>query len=357
MGTVMRGLRFVLAIALCGLLAGPRSRALTPIYPETLSIRSTPVLLDARDPARIRVGALTLIAGWQLESPSPQFGGWSAMHVEGDRFTVIGDAGSILRFRLGRFGHATDARIDALPGGCGPTSDKRYRDSESLTGDLRGWWIGYESEHRICRLTGDLARAIAVRAPPEMRRWPESGGAEAMLRLSDGRFLVFAERASRGQRDRSLLLFGGDPTDPAIAPTMLRYRPPAGFAPTDATELPDGRILVVNRRFWLDTAFTAALTVLDPAGLTTSNIVEGTIIARFEPPILHDNFEAVAVTNERGRTIVWLMSDDNSMSWQRSYLLKFALDPNAGRKPMPKPVRPLGRPSVSSRSSASTAGP
>jgi hypothetical protein len=316
-----------LALALMLFTGGPNAASLTPIYLDRPKIRSTPVTINPGDPAQVRVGALTLLAGWRLDSPSPEFGGWSALRVDGDRVTAIGDSGSILRLRLGRFGHATDARILPLPAGCGPVGDKHFRDSESLTGGPGAWWVGYEWKSRICRLSDDMGRATALSAPSAMAEWPKSGGAEAMVRLRDGRFLVFAERARDESAVRPLLLFAGDPTDPETRLAQLRYRPPTGYSPTDAAELPDGRILVLNRRFSVLSLFTTMLVVIDPAQLASAAPIEGKAVARFAPPLLSDNFEGLAATQENTRTIVWLISDDNSMSWQATYLLKFALDP------------------------------
>ena len=347
-------LRTLIALAALLIVGGPRSALLTPIYPERITMRSTPVVLVAEDPTRTRVGALTLIAGWRLDSTSQQFGGWSGLHVEGDQFTALGDAGSVLRFRLGRFGHARDARIDPLPPGCGPTSDKRYRDSESIVRGPEGWWIGFEEHHRICRLSPDRDQATGLRKLPGMRQWRRTGGAEAMLRLADGRFLIFAEESPERQRDRPLLVSAGDPVDPRSAVTILHYRPPAGYAPTDAAQLPDGRIIVIDRQF--STAlFTTVISIIDLEALTTRATVEGRPVARFAPPVISDNFEGIAVTQDGSRTIVWLLSDDNWMDWQATYLLKFALDPDAGKAPKPRPARAAARPPL--RSSASAAAP
>lgn len=329
----MRWLGLLLAILLPIVIGGPRSRQHTPNYAERIVVRSVPVTLDTSDATRTRVGALTLLGGWRLSSVSPQFGGWSALHIDGDRVTAIGDAGTVLRFRQTRYGRAVDARIDSLPVSCGQNNDNRTRDSESLTGDGQSWWVGYESETRICRLSTDFGRGEAVYQPRSMKRWLRSRGPEAIVRLRDGRFLVFAEMAPSGMEERPLLVFAGDPTDPRTHITALTYRPPEGFSPTDAAELPDGRIIVINRRFSVWSLFTAAITIIDPARLIAGKSVEGPVIARFVPPLVSDNFEGVSVTLESGRTIVWMISDDNQMTWQATYLLKFALDKDAGLTP------------------------
>lgn len=309
------------------LVGGPRSALLVPVVSERVVMTSTPVLLQADQPARTRAGSLTLVGGWKLEAPhSRQFGGWSALRIEGDRFTVIGDYGSVLRFRLTSFGRATEARIDPLPQGCGRQDDKRERDSESLSTAPDGWWIGYEFDNRLCKVTPDFHRAIAVVRPRQMVDWRTKYGAETTLRLADGRLMVIAERGRSDSGPRPLLLFGGDPADPRTPVVERRYVPPAGFSPTDAAQLPDGRLLILNRRFGLSTLFTTMLIVVDLARLDQDSPISGIPIAQLAPPTIHDNFEGLEVTVEGGQPVIWMIADDNFMSWQASYLLKFTID-------------------------------
>ena len=147
-----------------------------------------------------------------------------------------------------------------------------------------------------------------------MRRWRGNSGAEAMVRLADGRFLVFAEGKDDGAPYSDAVLFAGDPAAAGTPPLRLRYRRPAGFRVTDAALLPDGRLLILNRRFaWLDGLFGAA-DVADAAGLARrAATIEGREVATLESPLTVDNMEALSVTVENGRTIVWIASDDNFM--------------------------------------------
>lgn len=336
---LIQSARLAICAILLILIGGARSSTLNPVLAERIAVISSPVSLQADDPRRTRTGRLTLLGGWKLASRSSQFGGWSALHIEGDgngdRVTAIGDYGSVLRFRLTRFGRATEARIDPLPSGCGAQDDKRERDSESLTQAVDGWWVGYEADNRLCKVTPDFAQTLSLKRPPEMAQWSEKYGAEAIVRLADGRMLVFAERAPQGMALRPLLIFSGDPADPATRVTARSYVPPSGYSPTDAAQLPDGRILVLNRRFGIADLFTSVLVVIDPVALDSGRPVQGTPIAQLAPPTLHDNFEGLAVTVEHGRPIFWMISDDNFMSWQGTYLLKFALDREA-----PEPAAP-----------------
>ena len=315
----------------------PQGQRIQPIVPERLTIVSTPITIAPAEPTRTRVGALKLLGGWRLTSSSRQFGGWSALALDGDRFTAIGDAGSVLRFRLGAFGNAYDATIKPMPGGCGATDDKRWRDTESVAHDPASgdWWVGYEWRNAICRVDAGFNNSHGIAAPDAMKRWPRTRGAESMTRLKDGRFVVLSEGDPDHGDTRPLLVFDRDPTDPAAVVTSAAYRPTPGYDPTDIEQLPDGRLLVLERRFGVPSLFTSIIAVVDAVDLRAGAVLVPRPLARLESPTLHDNFEGMAVTAAGGRTVVWIISDDNFLDWQATYLLKFVIDPGALAVPAP----------------------
>jgi hypothetical protein len=182
-------------------------------------------------------------------------------------------------------------------------------------------WLAFERANAVWRYDLAFSRAEASAAPPHMRRWNRNHGAEAMIRLPDGRFLIFAEGKEKISEG---LLFAGDPALPDTKVRRLRYRPPEGYRITDAALLADGRLLFLNRRFSIFGGFTAKVTVGRlPEG---DEIVTGTEVAGFEGPVERDNLEGLSVVQEGRRTIVWLASDDNYNALQRTLLMKFALD-------------------------------
>ncbi len=291
------------------------------------TVTAARVPLDPDDVARRRVGALTYLGGVALASPDPAFGGFSSLSVIGDRVTLLSDGGNIVAFRLDRRGQVSEPRFADLPGGPGAGWDKRDRDSESMAVDPRSGqrWVGFERANAIWRYAAGFARAERMVRPAAMRRWRSNGGPESMARLRDGRFLVIAEEATRGP-GREALVFAGDPTLGGRPAFRFRYLPPAGCDPSDVTQLPDGRLLVVNRWWGLPMRFESALVTIDPARIRAGALVRGTEIARLAPPLVHENFEGVAATVEQGRTVVWLTSDNDLSPWRLSYLLKFRLN-------------------------------
>jgi hypothetical protein len=292
-----------------------------PVPPERTTLRMTPVPLDERDPVRRQVGRLVYLGGWHIQSNDPRFGGVSAMHVDGGEVTALSDAGSVIRFRVG----GAEASIAPIAAGPGRSAEKGDRDAEAMAVAGRRLWIAFEGANQVWRYGRRSWRRLASAAPPAMKRWSINSGSEAMLRLEDGRFLVFAEGAGRSGGTSAALLFDGDPAEEGTKATALRYRPPEGYRITDAALLPGGGMLFLNRRFAIPAGFTAKLTLMPPQALRRDSVLAGAEIAHLEAPVAADNMEALSVTREEGRTIVWIASDDNLNPIQRTLLLKFAL--------------------------------
>ncbi len=276
--------------------------------------------LDPDSPGRPAVGRFEYLAGWQVTSNDPRFGGISAMHVGPEGVTAMSDTGSLIRFPLP--GSPGAPSILKLPDGPGSGRLKSDRDAESLVVHGGRAWIGFERSNAVWRYRRGDWRAEVWAAPRAMRRWRSNRGSEAMLRLSGGRFLVFSEG---GGGESPVLLFEGDPAEPGTRAVAMRYRPPDGYRITDAALLPDGEILFLNRRVSLFGGFSARIGLLAAPELKPGAILEGAAIADLARPLTVDNLEAMSVTKEGGRTIVWIASDDNFNPLQRTLLLKFAL--------------------------------
>lgn len=287
-----------------------------------------PVVLDSRNPARTKLGALTYLGGWSLDSPNRGFGGISAIHVDKRSVVALSDAGALIRFSLPK-GTSVRGSIAPLPVGLDMPVAKRDRDTESMVLFGGHAWIGFEWRGAIRRyVTGSGSagwRSDADHAPAAMRKWPNNSGAEGIVRLKDGRFLVFSEGAMRKDGTSEVLEFDGDPAVAGTSAHSLGYRAPPGYRLTDAAVLPDGRLLLLNRRFSMLEGVAAKLVVARPPRPGGAAIIAGDELADFES-VTVDNMEALSVTREAGRTIVWIASDDNFSPLQRTLLLKFALD-------------------------------
>ncbi len=299
-----------------------------PIAPQMIRIALEPTNLSRDSNPLRQTGKLLYLGGWALHADHPDFGGWSAMAPHRGGLRLVSDAGAMLDIPFPS-GVAIQGRLSELPKGCGFHWIKEKQDSESLTVDqITGQsWIGMENTNQICRFSSHGGPATAI-ARPEMKDWQIAYGPEAMIRLRDGRMLVFAEAdpSDSGQLT-PVLVFKGDPLNPAIKPVTAILDRPSGYLPVDAAELPDGRLMVLYRLFSARQWFRNRIYIMDmPQAVRAGMLLKGKEIARLESPTLVDNFEALAVTQEKRRTIIWLASDDNFWPLQQSYLLKFALE-------------------------------
>ena len=297
-------------------------------YPQATghAVISTPIPIDPADPAHRRFASLRFVAGWQLTSRQRGFGGYSALHVEGEQLLALADTGDYVRFRMTAGGVVSDTRFGRLPAFPSYIGNRSDSDSESMAigpeGDI---WVGFEYRNAVLRYSRGFKALIGRAYPPAMKQWGANSGPEAMARLEGGRFILLAEGGSGAARLHAGLLFPGDPANPRNEPLAFRYRAPDGYVPTDAQQLPDGRLVVLHRHFSLLDGFWAAIAIVDPAQISAGATIGGTVVAELKPPLNIDNMEGLSITREGDRTILWLISDDNQMPVERTLLLKFEL--------------------------------
>lgn len=273
-----------------------------------------------------RAGALRFIRGWRLSSSNAMFGGFSSLAVTGpDRFQLVADNGYWARFAVLPGDRVADARIGKIPVPGGNVGKKSKSDVEALLFDpaTDQSRVALEFVNEVWRLDPTLGRIESRSALPRPH-WPKNSGPEAMARLPDGRIVIFSENADDDPRGREALLFEGDPSVPGTRAQRFHYDAEGKGAVSDATTLPDGRILLVHRRVGFDPVFTTIVAIFDPADIRPGAVLRSRTIGRV-PGALADNYEGAAVTTDGARIFLWLVSDDNFNRWQRSLLIQFEL--------------------------------
>ena len=224
--------------------------------------------------------------------------------------------------------HASTDRpfIVPLPNLNGPENSYKDRDSEGIAYDPDSgqFWVSFEAHHAIRRYSGSFARSNGIVRPAAMQNWPKNKGAESLIRLKNGQFIIIAE--SVDDRTHPALLFSGDPVERGSNITQFRFRPPAGYRVTDGVQLPDGRIALVNRSIGFPQGFSAKISLLNPNDISKSAVAAGTVIASLASPLLVDNMEGIDVfTGPDGWMRVIVVSDDNHSILQRNLMLEFRL--------------------------------
>ena len=332
------------AAAVLAALAALRATADAPpaavAGPLRVDVQSIP--LDPGDPSRSQVGPLQFLGGLWLRADDPRFGGLSDLRVsaDGEQVVAVSDCGSGLTAHLsydaaGRLTGLADARLVALTDSAGGALVDDEVDAESLVaapgGELE---VGFEGRGRIETYgPGFAGPARPLAAPAGIAECGSNGGLELMADVGDGRRLVVCEERRSASTSVPAWLGRGDTWDEHAYPlTFDGGWAGEPFRPTAAARLPNGDLLVLERRF---PPLAARLVRLERSTLSGRGPLAPREIARLEAPMTLDNFEGVEVRQDKaGRTLVYLLSDDNNCAktagatrrnLQRTLLLLFVL--------------------------------
>ncbi len=297
---------------------------------EPLEVSSIGRRLNVEDWSQTRLGRLVWRGGLELTSPSGDFGGFSGLLIEdhGKRLLAITDRGKWLDAELvydgdGFLTGVKTAKMGALKEADGrPTNGKSRQDAEALArlpgSDIL---VAFEQDHRLARLPGAAAldgRPAAFPSPADASRLPANLGLEALAAWPDGRILAVTENREAGAH--AAFLFNGERWQTLSFTTEDQHRP------TGADVLPNGDLLLLERRFSPAAGLSIRLRRVPGTDIRPGARLGGEEIARFGPPLTYDNMEALAVwRNREGRIRVALMSDDNFNILQRTLLLIFEL--------------------------------
>lgn len=338
--------------ALC-VLAVYAAFAALPLMPSTakaasedIEVSTSSLLWNPEDRAEITTGKLTWAGGIEISSPNDNFGGWSGLAVspDGAAMLSVSDKGQWLTAILlyderGRLSGMAEAKIAPMLGLDGkPVSGKMLGDAESLviapgtTDSLMGKaYVGFERAHRIWRY--DL-EAYGAEAKPEQLltqrhfgRLNNNGGIESLELLPPA--------AEDG--DPRILAITEDTLDPLghikgfiadghkIAWFGVMEREP--YSPTDMARLPNGDLLLLERRYSPLAGVGMQLRLIRGETLRPDAVLDGEVLLDVGQRYSIDNMEGLAVReDEKGNLFVYVISDDNFNPLQRTLLLMFKLD-------------------------------
>ena len=321
--SVALALAFAGAALACGAWAPPAGA-------EPLALESEPIALHLGDAAVRSVGKLSWLGGVHITSTDRRFGGYSGLEViPGGRLAAVSDTGHWLVFRPvldaagrlvgvggGEIEPLKDERAHAFQG-------KRRSDAEALRRDSAqgGFLVAFEREHRVLRYRAIGGPGIPIAVPDGFAAQPDNGGIEAMAVWPDGRVLLLSELAVNGDGDYKAWLLAANTWH------ALGYAAGGEYLPTDAAALPNGDLLVLQRRYGLLTPLGARLVRVPGERIRPGGRLYGEVVAEWGAPYNVDNMEGMAVTRRAdGAVLLWLISDDNKSPVQRTLLMLFRLE-------------------------------
>lgn len=296
---------------------------------------------DKLDSGRTSFGALEWIGGLVLTSGDSRFGGFSgvALDKDGKRLVAVSDAGTWmtadLAYRDGRPDGLKNVLIGPLKAkDGGPLRKDRDRDAEAvllLSGSLEKGrlLISFEQNHRLGLFNIAQGRVAApsqyMSVPAEAKRMRPLKGFEAVAEVQNGKWkgalLAFAEHLpdARGHHSGWIMAQGKS--------WRLALTDIGGFDPTDAVGLPNGDVIVVERRFRWFEGVKMRLRRISASEIAPGGVIKGETLLEADMSSEIDNMEALGLHRAAdGSMVLTLMSDDNFNGLlQRTLLLQFRL--------------------------------
>ena len=306
--------------------------------PEAIEIQAQPIpAFDHREPDRRRFGKLDFRGGLVLTSKFKEFGGLSSLNMapDGANFLAASDRGWWLRGRITYAGTRptgiTAAEMAPMLGPDGRTlASRRWYDTEAMARDGNTIYVGIERVHRIVRFDfgkdGLLARGRPIEVPAAFRSFPSNGSVEALAFVPrgvplGGSLIAIAERGRDRNGDHLAFLIGG----PRPGPFTIKRRD--DYDVSDATALPNGDLVVLERKFGWTTGLFIRIRRVAIAEIAPGALVDGPVLLEADLGYQIDNMEGISVHRSGGETVLTMISDDNFSVLQRTMLLQFSLAP------------------------------
>lgn len=299
-------------------------------------VNATPLpSFDVSHPERTRFGALDYLGGLVLRSDAPRFGGLSGLSFDGTgALMAVTDHGWWFRAKLvienGKPARLMDAEMAPVLGPDGkPTGRTKRFDSESLAIHEGTAWVGLERVHEVLRFDlardGLAARGQNVPVPREAKSFPSNQSFEAVCYAAHGpargTLIAIAERARKGENlpTRGFILQGAQKGAFDVKRTD-------NFDVTDCAFSPQGDLILLERRFGWFSGLAMRLRQIDPRTIKPDSVLDGALLMEADRSTVIDNMEGLAIhKNEKGETILTLVSDDNFSMLQQTVLLQFRL--------------------------------
>ena len=307
------------------LLAGCGASAQTEAPARDIAVRGEPIPLDAKNPARTQVGALTYAGGLVLTTAdSPAFGGFSGLDVRGDgAFISQSDVGWLMRGRIltdgkGRLTGVAAAHLSPLRD---PDGRIFYRkalvDAEDITflsdpAKPDAFAISFEGE-----VSKHRSRVSIYDAPDAPERVVyRATAADTVFKLSAN----YSFEALTQCPGESSFLLGSedgqiarlDPATGMVEQRNLVAPPPQDFRLTGLDCMMGGRVFALYRSFDVFSKWRTMIALLTWKPTRDGPVLQRHELARLEGSLTRDNMEGIAALDRPGGGVrLYLISDDN----------------------------------------------
>jgi len=328
--------RYVLAafvVALAGSVAPAGAGA--PV--EAVEVSARPIAQFRIGSSETRFGPLEFVGGLEMTSPAGDFGALSSFRFldPGGDFIGVADTGfwffgAIERDADGRPSGLSRFRMQQMVDKSGEAIDRKWEvDAEGLDVKDGIATVGFERNHRIAQYRIDPAgMGPAFKEVPFLvpaRELRQNKGFETVTRAHpygqhEGGLVIVSERSI----DRQGNVFAAIIEGPNKG--VFTVRREGDFDITDGAFLPDGDLLLLERRFTMADGVAMRLRRIYGESISRGAVADGPVLMRADMGYQIDNMEAMDVWQRAdGAVMVSLMSDDNHSMLQRNLYLEFRL--------------------------------
>jgi hypothetical protein len=304
---------------------------------ETVDVSARQIVQFRIGSEERRFGPLEFVGGLEMTSPAGDFGALSAFRFlePGGGFIGVADTGfwffgSIERDAEGRPSGISGFRMQQMVDRSGAAVDRKWEvDAEGL--DVRDGIasVGFERNHRIAQYRIDPAGMgpafdeVPFLVPAHELR--QNKGFETVTRAHphgqhEGGLVIVSERSI----DRKGNVFAAIIEGPNKG--VFTVRREGDFDITDGAFLPDGDLLLLERRFTMADGVAMRLRRIYGESIAKGAVADGPVLMSAGMGFQIDNMEAMDVWQRAdGALMVSLMSDDNHSMLQRNLYLEFRL--------------------------------
>ncbi|MFK0334613.1 esterase-like activity of phytase family protein [Rhizobium sp. NPDC090275] len=327
--------RFAGALLLAAsLAAGTSALAETPAAEVRSSIISNfKIGSDAK-----RFGPFEFVGGLEMVSPNRLFGSLSSIRFRDDQKHFVGvlDTGHWMTGRIergadGSLSGLADVEITPMRDRVGKILEgKALMDAEGVALKDGKVLVSYEQFHRVDLYPDpgfETSRALdTLPIPFEKKQLRANRGFEtiAVSPASSplkGGTLIVAERSLDDDGNAYAAILDG-PLKGKLA--LAHY---GDFDATDGAFLPNGDLLLLERRFNMAEGIGMRIRRIKSADIKPGSVMDGEILIQGDFGYQIDNMEGLdTFTAADGSTHVILVSDDNHSILQRNLMLEFKLD-------------------------------
>jgi hypothetical protein len=288
--------------------------------------------------AETKFGRLEFVGGLEMNAAERNLGGLSAFRFldSGGKFVGVADtgfwfAGTVTRDASGRPAGVSDFRMNPMLDYGGHAYRKKWEsDAEGMLARGNDITVSFEREHRIS--TGTLDPDLLtielknLKLPIPAKELRSNKGFETLALSPDdsplaGAAVAVTERSLSKKGDIFAAVMSGPKKG------IFYVARNGEFDITDGDFLPNGDLLLLERRFNMADGIAMRLTLVKGGDIEPGATVNGETLLQADMGYQIDNMEALDVWQDAdGVTRVTLLSDDNHSILQRNLLLEFKLD-------------------------------